>query len=95
MCKFSTVSELKRVWLADHTWVPVLGKGDVMVDGPNGPVILRDVQFIPALAEPLMSLAAVYDHGGRVRFTSNTFRLYSRGALSPVSLLSGTGLVGF
>ena len=86
-----TVSELKRVWLADHTWVPVLGKGDVVMEGPGGPVILRDVQFVPALADPLMSVAAVYDHGGRVRFAEDACRLFSKGATKPCLIADREG----
>ena len=86
-----TVSELRRVWLADHSCVPVIGKGDLMIDGPGGPVILRDVQFVPALVEPLMYVAAVYDHGGRVRFAEDACRLYSRGARNPCLIVFWDG----
>ena len=80
---FLVVSELERVWLADDSFVRVVGKGDVMMDGPGGPVILRDVQFVPDLTHPLLSVAAVYDHGGRVQFAKEACGLYSQGATTP------------
>ena len=54
------------VRLADGSTVPVLGEGPVLVLGREGPVRLLSVLFVPALACRLLSVAAIYDHGGKV-----------------------------
>ena len=39
-------SQVKVIWLADHSNVPVLGQGTVAIEGPQGRVLIHDVLFV-------------------------------------------------
>jgi transposase InsO family protein len=77
-------SELKSVYLADDSVVPVIGKGDVYVKGVQGITVVKDVQFVPALSGRLLSLSTIYDRGGRVDFDAETVSIYPKDSKHPV-----------
>ena len=66
------------VILADGSTVPVLGEGTIVVRGESGPVRLRSVLFVPDLARRLLSVAAIYDHGGSVQWGREAVQLFGR-----------------
>ena len=81
-------SVVQKVWLADNSMVPVVGQGDIVIHGPGEPVTIRDVLYIPSLSVPLLSVPAVFDHGGSVRFTPDSVELFSSQSHS-VPVLTG------
>ena len=81
-------SVVQKVWLADNSVVPVVGQGDIVIHGPGEPVTIRDVLYIPSLTVPLLSVSAVFDHGGSVRFTRDSVELFSSRSHS-VPVLTG------
>ena len=69
-------SELRGISLADDSSVPVTGKSKIAIRGLNGTVALNDVHLVPNLSLPLLSVAALFDQGGRVEFTSHEVRIF-------------------
>ena len=69
-------SHMSHVYMADDTPIPVEGMGNVVVHGPRGIVTIRDCHCIPKLAQPMLSVAAVYDHGGRVEFSRDAVHIF-------------------
>ena len=45
-------SPVVKVWLADDSAVPVIGQGDVYVQGAAGIVCIQDVLWVPSLSTP-------------------------------------------
>ena len=88
-------SEVKWVSLADNSQVPVLGKGDIVIQGTNGPVTISDVLYVPNLSHCLFSVYALYEHRrGRVDFSKTKVKVYSnRAGKKPVlvALRDGNG----
>ncbi len=76
-------SELRGISLADDSSVPVTGKSKVEIRGLNGPVALNDVHLVPNLSLPLLSVAAIFDQGGRVEFTPHEVRIILSHQSSP------------
>ena len=76
---FSSLSpaDFPFVSLANNAAIPVLGQGTVVVHGPTGPVCINNVLYVPALSFPLLSVPAVYNHGGRVEFSATDVSLFS------------------
>ena len=81
-------SAVQQVWLADDSVVLVVGQGDIVIHGLGEPVTIRDVLYIPSLTVPLLSVPAVFDHGGSVRFTPESVDLFSSRS-SRVPVLTG------
>ena len=84
-------SSVDSVRLADDSIVPVLGEGDVGVRGIDGRVVIRSVLYVPALSTSLLSIPAVYEHGGRVVLQSERATLYSKGHGSAVCIAHREG----
>jgi len=83
-------SHMSHVYMADDTPIPVVGMGDVVVHGPRGIVTIRDCHCIPQLAQPMLSVAAVYDHGGRVEFSREAVEIFdNNGKLALVGYRQG------
>ena len=79
-------SQVKVIWLADHSNVPVLGQGIVAMEGPQGRVLIHDVLFVPNLSARLLSFASVYNHRGRVTFSrrGDNMNIYVHRVSAPV-----------
>ena len=71
-------SRKTMVVLADGSTVSVLGEGTVVVQDESSPVRLRSVLFVPDLARRLLSVAAIYDHGGSVKWAKEAVHLFGR-----------------
>ena len=72
-------SVVEIVCLADGSTVPVLGQGDIVVQGPGGPVTIKDVLWVPQLSHCLFSVHAVYKNKrGKVLFGADQTRIYSK-----------------
>jgi hypothetical protein len=69
-------SSLKGITLADGSSIPVSGKGPVLLKGENGPTLLNEVHLVPNISMPLLSVAAIYNQGGRVEFRTNQVLIY-------------------
>ena len=69
----------EHVRIADGTLVPVLGVGTVLLQGLRGPFLLRGVLFVPGLSQRLLSVAMIYDHGGRVEWGRDEVLVYGSG----------------
>lgn len=84
MCPFADffssihASTVDSVRLADDSCVPVMGEGDIVVEGTHGQVVLRDVLYVPNLGTCLLSVPAVYDHGGRMTLQAQAALIYSK-----------------
>ena len=79
-------SVVKTVSLADNSQVPVVGQGDIVIQGSNGPVTIRDVLYVPNLSHCLFSVYALYEHKrGKVEFSKSKVRIFSNnGGRKPV-----------
>jgi hypothetical protein len=86
-----TFCELTGVTLADDTSLPVVGKGDVILQGASGPVILKEVHYVPHLSMPLMAVAPLLDRNGRVKFLRERVLIYASGHETPVLSASRKG----
>ena len=86
-------SQVAKVWLADNSAVPVVGEGEVYVKGAAGTVCIRNVLYVPSLSMPLLSVPAVFDHGGKVQFHHDVVELFSTTSASAalVGQRSGNG----
>ena len=58
-----SVSPLPAVIAANGGILPVLGQGLVILDGPQGPFRLENVQYVPQLNGPLVSAATLEESG--------------------------------
>ena len=70
-------SPRRRVRIADGSFVPVLGEGTVLVRGMRDiPVALTRVLYVPDLGSRLLSIAGLYDRGGRVVWGPEVVEIY-------------------
>lgn len=68
--------------MADDSSLKVEAMGEMSVSGVNGDVVIRECHLIPGLAQPLLSVPAVYNHGGRVEFSFDSAYIFDcRGSL--------------
>ena len=84
-------SKRSRVRLADDTIIPVMGEGTVVVRTSSQHVRLTRVLYVPDLGARLLSVAGIYDRGGRVVWRQDSVDIYSSTSSTPVLTCSRIG----
>ncbi len=64
----------ESIVLADGSSIPVLAQGYCVVQFKNGHTLgLQDVQFVPALNQPLLSIPLMIERGAKAEFSDLVF----------------------
>jgi len=76
-CKLDTTATT-QITMGNGAVVKSKGKGTIAVNSKKGRILIHDVLFVPELAQNLLSVGQLIEHGHAVHFEGKTCKIYDK-----------------